>query len=129
MHKAPHTPHLTYPIHPTFYTFPKNTHLPHTPSPHTSKSYTPPQHTPSTANTPPPLHSCTLYRGVCRISQGGGAQLQKIFEVGYTCRKAACREQRSCEPLLGGFGGMPPQENFKKWCNFVGFEGYFQPLS
>ena len=35
---------------------------------------------------------------------------------------------RSCEPLLGGFGGMPPQENFKKWCNFVRFEGYFQPL-
>ena len=25
---------------------------------------------------------------------------------------AACREQGSCEPLLGGFGGMAPQENF-----------------
>ena len=36
---------------------------------------------------------------------------------------------RICEPLLGGFGGMPPQENFKKCCNFVSFEGYFQPLS
>ena len=58
----------------------------------------------------------------------GGAQLKKILEVGYTCRKAACREQRSCEPLLGGFGGMLPHENFKKWCNFVRFEGYFQPL-
>ena len=42
---------------------------------------------------------------------------------------AACREQRSCEPLLGGFGGMLPQEFFLKWCNFVRFEGYFQPLS
>ena len=28
--------------------------------------------------------------------------------------------------LLGGCGGMPPQENLKKWCNFVCFEGYFQ---
>ena len=43
--------------------------------------------------------------------------------------EAACREQRSCEPLLGGFGGMLPPENFLRWCNFVGFEGYFQPLS
>ena len=30
---------------------------------------------------------------------------------------------------IGGFGGMAPQENFLKWCNFVRFEGYFQPLS
>ena len=37
--------------------------------------------------------------------------------------------QRSCEPLLGGFGSMPPQEFFLKWCSFVRFEGYFQPLS
>ena len=32
---------------------------------------------------------------------------------------AACREQRSCEPLLGGFGGMPPKTIFKNgaiWC-------------
>ena len=68
-------------------------------------------------------------RGVCRISQGGGAQLKNFWDFGYTCREATCREQRSCEPLLGGFGGMPPQDNFFKWCNFVGFEGYFQPLS
>ena len=51
----------------------------------------------------------------------GGAQLQIFLEVGYTCPKAACREQRSCEPLLVGFGGMLPQENFLKWCNFVRF--------
>ena len=53
---------------------------------------------------------------------GGGL----FLDFRYTCREAACREQRSCEPLLGGFGGMPPQENLKKWCNFVRFEGYFQ---
>ena len=42
----------------------------------------------------------------------GGAQLKKFLEVGYTCRKAACYEQRSCVPLLGGLGAYPPQENF-----------------
>ena len=38
----------------------------------------------------------------------GGAQLKNFWDFGYTCREAACREQRSCEPLLGVFGGMPP---------------------
>ena len=33
-------------------------------------------------------------------------------DFGYTCRFAACREQRSCEPLIGGFGGMPPPQEF-----------------
>ena len=47
---------------------------------------------------------------------GGGTQLE------------FCREQRSCEPLLGGFGGMPPKIFFKKWCNFVCFESYFQQI-
>ena len=60
--------------------------------------------------------------------KGGGPTLN-FWDFVYTCREAACREQRSCELLLGGFEGMPPQENFKKWCNFVRFEGYFQPLS
>ena len=27
--------------------------------------------------------------------------------------------------LLGGFGGMLPRENFKKWCNLVRFREYF----
>ena len=70
-----------------------------------------------------------MTQGRMQDFSGGGAQLKNFWDFGYTCREAACREQRSCEPLLGGFGGMPPQENFFKWCNFVGFEGYFQPLS
>ena len=53
-----------------------------------------------------------LPRGVCRISQGGPT-LKKLG-FGYTCREAACREQRSCEPLLGGFWGMPPPKNIFK---------------
>ena len=27
--------------------------------------------------------------------------------------------------LLGGFGGMHPRENLKKWYNLVRFRGYF----
>ena len=48
---------------------------------------------------------------------GGGATL--IFcDFGYTCREAACREQRNCELLLGGFGGMPPNKKiFKNGAN------------
>ena len=42
----------------------------------------------------------------------GGAQLENFWDFGYTCREAACREQPSCESLLGGFGGMLPQEIF-----------------
>ena len=54
-----------------------------------------------------------VYQGRMQDFSRGGAQLKKILEVGYTCRKAACREQRSSEPLLGGFGGMLPKKIFK----------------
>ena len=30
--------------------------------------------------------------------------------------------------LLGGFGGMFPRENFKKWCNLVRFGVYFAAI-
>ena len=30
--------------------------------------------------------------------------------------------------LLGGFGGMPPRENFFKWCNLVRFGVYFDQI-
>ena len=59
------------------------------------------------------------HRGVCRISQGDGAQLKNFLDLGSACRK----------PLLWGFAGMHPQEDFLKWCNFVRYESYFQPLS
>ena len=44
---------------------------------------------------------------------GGGANFN-FCDFGYTCREAACCEQRSCEPLLGGFGGMPPHKKILK---------------
>ena len=49
------------------------------------------------------------YAGFLR---GGGPTLNFLgfMQFMHTC--AACREQRSCEPILGGFGGMPPQEIF-----------------
>ena len=58
------------------------------------------------------------HRGVCRISQGRGPNL-KIFGLRVGMSQA----------IAMGFGGMHPQENFLKWCNFVRFKGYFQPLS
>ena len=30
--------------------------------------------------------------------------------------------------LLGGFGGMPPRENFLKWCNLVRFGVHFDQI-
>ena len=30
--------------------------------------------------------------------------------------------------LLGGFGGMPPGENFLKWCNLVRFGVYLDQI-
>ena len=30
--------------------------------------------------------------------------------------------------LVGGFGGMLPRENFKKWCNLVRFREYFAKI-
>ena len=38
-----------------------------------------------------------------------------------------CREQRAI--LCGIWGHAPLQNNLKKWCNFMRFEGYFPPLS
>ena len=46
------------------------------------------------------------------FSSGGGGPTLKFWGL-YTWREAACREQRSCEPLLGGFGGIPPKKIFK----------------
>ena len=50
-------------------------------------------------------------RGVCRISQGGGPTLKFL---GFCIYMPACREQRSCEPLLEGFGGMPRPKKILK---------------
>ena len=54
-----------------------------------------------------------LVQGHMQDFSGGGAQLENFRDLGYTCRFAACREQQSCEPLLGGLGACPPKKIFK----------------
>ena len=52
------------------------------------------------------LHKAGAYAGFLR---GGGPTLKFLVFWRYMPRSG---EQRSGEPLLGGFGGMLPQENF-----------------
>ena len=62
------------------------------------------------------------------FSVGGGGGLNfKISEIldiqgiCYTAYIYICYEQQSCEPLLWGFGGMPPTRNFFKMVQFRAF--------
>ena len=43
----------------------------------------------------------------------GGPNSKIYLDFRYTCRKAACREQRSCEPLQGGLGACSRKKIFK----------------
>ena len=65
----------------------------------------------------------TISRGVPRIWQGGGARIFFSDLVICMLRSDMLRMAKPCA-LLGGFGGMPPRENFLKWCNFVRFGVY-----
>ena len=64
------------------------------------------------------------HSGVSRISFRGGF---KIFLEKWGYLHGAKRHAARGEAmrLLGGFGGMLPRENFKKWCNLVHFREYF----
>ena len=59
-----------------------------------------------------PFCLISLSRGVCRISQGGGPTLKFLGFWIYM--------PRSCEHLLGGFGGMTPRK-FLKMVHFRAF--------
>ena len=48
------------------------------------------------------------------FGRGGGPRI--FFQIWKPCA------------LLGGFGGMPPRENFFKWCNLVRFGVYFDQI-
>ena len=50
---------------------------------------------------------CDTPRGVCRISQGGGAQLKNFWDFGYTCRFAA-----KLRSFARGVWGHAPSRNF-----------------
>ena len=73
----------------------------------------------------------TLGRGVCRISQrGGGPILNFLGFFIYMPQSGMSRAAKLRAFAMGVRGKLgacpPPQENFKKCCNFVRFEGYFQ---
>ena len=74
------------------------------------------------------LTVCTLPRGVCRISQGGGPNLKFLGFWIYMPRSGMSRAAKLRAFAMGVWGHAPPRK-LKKWCNFVRFEGYFQPLS
>ena len=65
--------------------------------------------------------------GVSRISFRGGFKifLEKWGNLHGAKRHAA---RGFATRLLGGFGGMLPRENFKKWCNLVRFREYFAKI-
>ena len=52
---------------------------------------------------------CVYVQGRMQDFSGGGPnfKISGILDI-----HAAMRHVASSEPLLGGFGGMPPQENF-----------------
>ena len=52
-----------------------------------------------------------LAQGRMQDFSGGGAQLQNFWDFGYTCREAACREQRAF--ARGVWGHSPPRKIFK----------------
>ena len=59
---------------------------------------------------------------------GGGGQ--EIFFSDLEIRMSRSDMLRMAKPcaLVGGFGGMPPRENFLTWCNLVRFGVYFDQI-
>ena len=59
---------------------------------------------------------------------GGGGQEIFFSDLGMCMsRSDMLRMAKPCA-LLGGFGGMPPRENFLKHCNLVRFRVYFDQI-
>ena len=63
------------------------------------------------------------------FSGGGGPTLKFLGFWIYMPRSGMSRAAKLRAFARGVWGHMLPQEIFFKWCNFVRFEGYFQPLS
>ena len=77
------------------------------------------------------IHNCLYtytFRGVCRISQGGGPTL-KFLGFWICMPRSGMSRAAELRAFARGVWGHAPQENLLKWCNSVGFKGYFQPLS
>ena len=60
--------------------------------------------------------------------RGGGPTL-KFWGFWIYMPRSAMSRAAKLRAYARGVWGHAPQENFLKQCNFVRFEGYFQPLS
>ena len=68
-----------------------------------------------------------IHSGVSKISFRGGFNIfLKKWGYLHGAKRHAARGKAT--RLLGGFGGMPPRENFLKWCNLVRFREYFAKI-
>ena len=74
-----------------------------------------------------PCTTMYIHSDVSRISFRGGF---KIFleKWGYLHGAKRYAARGEATRLLGGFGGIIPRENFKKWCNLVRFREYFAKI-
>ena len=70
-----------------------------------------------------------VYQGRPQDLAGGGGKKFFFFSDLEICmsRSDMLRMAKPCA-LLGGFGGMPPRENFLKWCHLVRFGVYFDHI-
>ena len=66
-------------------------------------------------------NSLRLSQGRMQDFSGGGGPILKF--LGFLIYMPQAAKLRA---FARGVWGHAPQENFKKWCNFVRFEGYFQ---
>ena len=66
------------------------------------------------------------YQGRPQDLAGGGPRIF-FSRFGNLHVAMSLRMAKPCA-LLGGFGGMPPRENFLKWCNLVRFGVYFDQI-
>ena len=73
------------------------------------------------------IELCYVSSGVSRISFRRGVQifLEKRGNL-HGAKRHATRGEAT--RLLGGFGGMLPRENFKKWSNLVRFREHFAKI-
>ena len=82
-----------------------------------------------TVNSDVHLHGLLYFLTVAYLGFHFGGGVQNFSEKwGYLhgAKRHAARGEAT--RLLGGFGGMLPRENFKKWCNLVRFREYFAKI-
>ena len=71
-----------------------------------------------------------MYIGQGRPQDLAGGEAKNFFFSDLEICMSRSDMLRMAKPcaLLGGSGGMPPRENFFKWCNLVRFGVYFDQI-